>query len=78
MEITIYDTIFLIHNLDYIQYAINDGEMNVVVMTIDRDACDKLNMSQLGYRTLEVTQSKELYKQFYEIWNDSTKTKENE
>ena len=35
-------------------------------------------MSQLGYRTLEVTQSKELYKQFYEIWNDSTKTKENE
>ena len=68
----------LIHNLDYIQYAINDGEMNVVVMTIDRDACDKLNMSQLGYRTLEVTQSKELYKQFYEIWNDSTKTKENE
>ena len=26
----------LIHNLDYIQYAINDGEMNVVVMTIDR------------------------------------------
>ena len=67
----------LIDNLDYIKYAIDNGDMNITISYINREVGDSLTMSTLGYKTLEITKSKKRFKEFYDIWNENN-TKANQ
>ncbi len=68
----------LIDNLDYIKYSIDSGEMNTVVSYINREVANSLTMSTLGHKVSEVTGSKKLFKEFYNIYGDESHIKANQ
>lgn len=68
----------LIDNLDYIKYAIDGGDMNIVVSYINREVGDSLTMSTLGHKTSEVAKDKNRFKEFYNIYGSEYNTKANQ
>ncbi|MBU5427673.1 DUF4825 domain-containing protein [Tissierella pigra] len=69
----------LIDNLDYIKYAIDGEDMNIIVSYINREVGDSLTMSTLGHKTSEVAKNKKWFKEFYKIWGEyNTKTNQPE
>ncbi len=68
----------LIDNLDYIKYAIDDGDMNIVVSYIKRQGVDSLTMSTLRHKVSEVAGSKKLFKEFYNIYGNESYIKTNQ
>jgi hypothetical protein len=76
----------LIDNLDYIQYGINseaeysinsDG-VGITASYINRKVADSLTISTLGHKISEVTGSKKLFKEFYNIYGDKYNIKTNQ
>ena len=76
----------LIDNLDYIQYGINseaeysinsDG-VGITASYINRQVADSLTISTLGHEISEVTGSKKLFKEFYNIYGDKYNIKTNQ
>lgn len=68
----------LIDNLDYIKYAIDDGDMNIVVSYMKRQGADSLTISTLGHKVSEVASSKKLFKKFYNIYGNESYIKINQ
>lgn len=76
----------LIDNLDYIEYGINsDAEystnsdgVGITTSHINRQVADSMTMSTLGHKVSEVTGSKKLFEEFYNIYGDEYNIKTNQ
>lgn len=68
----------LIDNLEYIQYGINSDNVTITASYMNRQVADSLAMSTLGYRVLEVTASKKLFKKFYNIYGSEYNIRKNQ
>lgn len=70
----------LIDNLEYIQYGINGDKTTITASYINRQVADSLAMSTFGNRISEVTASKKIFKEFYNIYGSeyNIKTKQPE
>lgn len=61
----------LIHNLDYIQYAIDDGNSIEIIFYTDRKDADALSMSLMSCKSSEIAESPESFRQYYNILNSN-------
>ena len=68
----------LIDNLEYIQYGINSDDVRITASYINRQVANSLTMSTLGNKVSEVTGSKKLFKEFYNIYGDESHIKANQ
>lgn len=68
----------LIDNLEYIQYDINSDDARITAFYINRQVADALTMSTLGHKASEVTGSKKLFKEFYNIYGSEHNIKTNQ
>lgn len=68
----------LIDNLEYIQYGINSDDVRITASYINRQVADSLTISTLGHKVSEVTGSKKLFKEFYNIYGDESHIKANQ
>jgi len=76
----------LVDNLEYIEYGINSDDeystnsngVRITASYINRQVSDSLTMSTFGHKVSEVTDSKKLFKEFYNIYGDEYNIKTNQ
>ena len=68
----------LIDNLEYIEYGINNDDARITASYINRQVADSLTISTLGQKASEVTGSKKLFKEFYNIYGSEYNIKANQ
>lgn len=68
----------LIDNLDYIKYAIDSGDINIVVSYTNREVTDSITIPTLGRRISEMVKNKKRFKEFYDIYGSGYDIKINQ